>query len=257
MSDPLRVMTSHFSGVVTIICVSSISRFVSCMSPVSSRTFRPVQIIDNQLLLACQSDTPTRVPLILLVGRLHVWMQLLCTGCASCCAPSGASRLAKAAVTSAARAFMGATYTTLKLFVCSRMSADSQHNEQLVHHLLLGAEHAAKLAICSARAQRAAGTGWLAWMIPSLMLAAISCSTVSIAMLVLPAPVGAHTRMFSLLLNAFSKMVLWMRFSALQETHSVRLYASERINQLNRMVHALFCVCIAGQAASCIQLARC
>jgi hypothetical protein len=37
----LRVMTSHFSGVVTIICVSASSFLVSCMSPVSSRTARP------------------------------------------------------------------------------------------------------------------------------------------------------------------------------------------------------------------------
>lgn len=48
------------------------------------------------------------------------------------------------------------------------------------------------------------------------MLAEISCSTVSIAILVLPAPVGAHTRMFSLLPKALSKILLWMRLSALQ-----------------------------------------
>lgn len=40
-SPPFRVITSHFSGVVTIICVSSISFRDSCMSPVSSRTLRP------------------------------------------------------------------------------------------------------------------------------------------------------------------------------------------------------------------------
>lgn len=40
-SPPLRVMTSHFSGVVTIICVSASSFLLSCMSPVSSRTDRP------------------------------------------------------------------------------------------------------------------------------------------------------------------------------------------------------------------------
>ena len=37
----LRVITSHFSGVVTITCVSAISCRVSCMSPVSSRTSSP------------------------------------------------------------------------------------------------------------------------------------------------------------------------------------------------------------------------
>jgi hypothetical protein len=37
----LRVMTSHFSGVVTIICVSASSFLVRLMSPVSSRTTRP------------------------------------------------------------------------------------------------------------------------------------------------------------------------------------------------------------------------
>ena len=40
-SPPLRVITSHFSGVVTIMCVSSISFFVSCVSPVSSLTWIP------------------------------------------------------------------------------------------------------------------------------------------------------------------------------------------------------------------------
>eukprot|EP00200_Dunaliella_tertiolecta_P000137 CAMPEP_0202363946 /NCGR_PEP_ID=MMETSP1126-20121109/15536_1 /ASSEMBLY_ACC=CAM_ASM_000457 /TAXON_ID=3047 /ORGANISM="Dunaliella tertiolecta, Strain CCMP1320" /LENGTH=81 /DNA_ID=CAMNT_0048958461 /DNA_START=121 /DNA_END=366 /DNA_ORIENTATION=+ len=67
-SPPLRVMTSHFSGVVTIICVSASSFLVSCMSPVSSRTSRP----------------------------------------------SGFSLLEKLATTSAAKAFIGATYTILK-----------------------------------------------------------------------------------------------------------------------------------------------
>jgi len=49
-----RVTTSHFSGVVTNICVCVISVFVSCMSPVSSRTETPnvanlkkLQFIDN------------------------------------------------------------------------------------------------------------------------------------------------------------------------------------------------------------------
>lgn len=32
-SPPLRVITSHFSGVVTIICVSASSLLLSCMSP--------------------------------------------------------------------------------------------------------------------------------------------------------------------------------------------------------------------------------
>ena len=40
MSLFLRVVTSHFSGVVTIICVSMSSFLVSCMSPVNSRTTR-------------------------------------------------------------------------------------------------------------------------------------------------------------------------------------------------------------------------
>ena len=36
------------------------------------------------------------------------------------------------------------------------------------------------------------------------------------AMLVLPAPVGAQTRMFSLLVKAVGKMRLWILFSCLQ-----------------------------------------
>lgn len=40
-SEPLRVTTSHFSGVVTMSWVITISRFVSCMSPVYSRTWSP------------------------------------------------------------------------------------------------------------------------------------------------------------------------------------------------------------------------
>ena len=39
VSPPLRVITSHFSGVVTTICVSASSFLLSCMSPVSSRTW--------------------------------------------------------------------------------------------------------------------------------------------------------------------------------------------------------------------------
>ena len=40
-SPDLRVMMSHFSGVVTIICVFAICSFVSCWSPVSSFTTTP------------------------------------------------------------------------------------------------------------------------------------------------------------------------------------------------------------------------
>ena len=40
-SPPLRVITSHFSGVVTSMVVSSSSFFDSCVSPVSSRTLSP------------------------------------------------------------------------------------------------------------------------------------------------------------------------------------------------------------------------
>ena len=71
--------------------------------------------------------------------------------------PKGPKRREKAPVTSAARAFMGATYTTLKSCF---------------------------------------------WMMPCRMLAPISCSTASMAMLVLPAPVGAHTNRFWLLWRA-------------------------------------------------------
>ena len=42
------------------------------------------------------------------------------------------------------------------------------------------------------------------------------------AMLVLPAPVGAQTSRFSLLVKAVGKMRLWMRFSCL---HSSSIYA--------------------------------
>ena len=118
-SPPLRVMTSHFSGVVTIICVSSSSFLLSCVSPVSSRTEMP----------------------------------------------SGARRREKAPVTSAASAFIGATYTILK-----------------------------------SSASRARGS-----IAPSSSTRlAISCSTVIIAMFVFPAPVGAHTSRFSLLRYAAS-----------------------------------------------------
>ena len=42
-----------------------------------------------------------------------------------------------------------------------------------------------------------------------------SCSTAIMAMLVLPAPVGAQTSRFSLLVKAVGKMRLWMRFRCL------------------------------------------
>ncbi len=48
-SPPFRVMTSHFSGVVTIICVSASSFLLSCMSPVSSRTDRPAGVAGSGL----------------------------------------------------------------------------------------------------------------------------------------------------------------------------------------------------------------
>ena len=43
LSVLLRVMTSHFSGVVTMTWVACSSRCVSCMSPVSSLTTTPQQ----------------------------------------------------------------------------------------------------------------------------------------------------------------------------------------------------------------------
>ena len=43
-SPPFLVITSHFSGVVTIIWVSAISRLLNCMSPVNSFTSTPAQI---------------------------------------------------------------------------------------------------------------------------------------------------------------------------------------------------------------------
>mmetsp|Transcript_23808 Transcript_23808/g.77830 ORF Transcript_23808/g.77830 Transcript_23808/m.77830 type:complete len:351 (-) Transcript_23808:1019-2071(-) len=72
-SEPLRVVTSHFSGVVTMSCVACSSRFVSCMSPVYSRTDRP----------------------------------------------SGPSALPNLETSSAASAFIGATYTILTRSRCS------------------------------------------------------------------------------------------------------------------------------------------
>ena len=113
-SDPspaFRVMTSHFSGVVTMIWVLAISALVSCMSPVSSRTLIP---------------SGFRMP-----------PNLRTTSCAS--------------------AFMGATYTILNWSFCS--------------------------------------TPWVK-LLPS------SWHTVSMATLVLPAPVGAHTSKLSLVWNA-------------------------------------------------------
>lgn len=212
MSDPLRVMTSHFSGVVTIICVSSISRFVSCMSPVSSRTFRPAW---DDIEAVCRE--PTYVASCCML--LHVCtLRMTSSQLSHRHITTGAQRigwrtkrrqpLCKGGSDLCCQSLHGRHVHNLEVVRLQQDVCMCQRNEQLVHHLLSGAQHTAGLAICTASAQRAAGMGWLAWMMPSFMLAAISCSTVSIAMLVLPAPVGAHTRMFSLLLNAFSKMVL-------------------------------------------------
>mmetsp|Transcript_13447 Transcript_13447/g.42956 ORF Transcript_13447/g.42956 Transcript_13447/m.42956 type:complete len:352 (-) Transcript_13447:1003-2058(-) len=106
-SEPLRVVTSHFSGVVTMSCVCEICSFVSCWSPVSSLTVMP----------------------------------------------NGSSRFPKLSTISCTSAFIGATYTILKA---------SRSNEP---------------------------SGW--------RCSPISCSSVSIATLVLPAPVGAQSSMFS------------------------------------------------------------
>ena len=73
-------------------------------------------------------------------------------------------------MTSAANAFMGATYTTLK----DALS-----------------------------------------IMPPRICRPTSRRTATMAILVFPAPVGAHTRMFSLEPNAVVKMRLWMRFSVL------------------------------------------
>ena len=86
--------------------------------------------------------------------------------------PIGARRLLKAAVTSAANAFIGATYTTLNSCFCTT---------------------------------------------PCRMCCPISRSTEIIAMLVLPAPVGAHTSRFWLLVKAVWKIRLCMRLSDLQQ----------------------------------------
>mmetsp|Transcript_24203 Transcript_24203/g.60073 ORF Transcript_24203/g.60073 Transcript_24203/m.60073 type:complete len:219 (+) Transcript_24203:2978-3634(+) len=106
-SPDLRVMMSHFSGVVTITCVSSICARLSDTSPVSSRTLTP----------------------------------------------KGFRRAPRLPTISATSAFMGATYTILNAAVSRRPSGRR----------------------CS----------------PS------SCRMASIATLVLPAPVGAHSSMFS------------------------------------------------------------
>mmetsp|Transcript_35800 Transcript_35800/g.83556 ORF Transcript_35800/g.83556 Transcript_35800/m.83556 type:complete len:341 (-) Transcript_35800:1036-2058(-) len=107
-SPDFRVMMSHFSGVVTITCVSAICALVSCWSPVSSRTLMPY----------------------------------------------GSNRLPKFNTISCTSAFIGATYTILKASSAKEPSA--------------------------------------------LRLAPSSCSIVSIATFVLPAPVGAQRSMFSL-----------------------------------------------------------
>mmetsp|Transcript_28345 Transcript_28345/g.85721 ORF Transcript_28345/g.85721 Transcript_28345/m.85721 type:complete len:352 (+) Transcript_28345:166-1221(+) len=106
-SEPLRVVTSHFSGVVTMSCVCAICSLVSCWSPVSSLTVMP----------------------------------------------NGSSRFPKLSTISCTSAFIGATYTILKA---------SRSNEP---------------------------SGW--------RCSPISCSSVSIATFVLPAPVGAQSSMFS------------------------------------------------------------
>mmetsp|Transcript_30308 Transcript_30308/g.77306 ORF Transcript_30308/g.77306 Transcript_30308/m.77306 type:complete len:475 (-) Transcript_30308:735-2159(-) len=123
-SPDLRVTMSHFSGVVTITCVSSISALDRLMSPVSSRTTMPY----------------------------------------------GCSRLVKLPTISATSAFMGATYTILN----APVSIDP-----------------------SSRRCR-----------PSV------CMMVSMATLVLPAPVGAHTSMFSWLYSADSLTRDCTRFSS-------------------------------------------
>mmetsp|Transcript_3063 Transcript_3063/g.12241 ORF Transcript_3063/g.12241 Transcript_3063/m.12241 type:complete len:309 (-) Transcript_3063:721-1647(-) len=106
-SPDLRVMMSHFSGVVTMTCVSSICARDNDTSPVSSRTFTPYGL-----------SLAPRLPTI-----------------------------------SATSAFMGATYTILNAFVFREPSGRR----------------------CEP----------------------ISCRIVSIATFVLPAPVGAHSSMFS------------------------------------------------------------
>mmetsp|Transcript_23096 Transcript_23096/g.68646 ORF Transcript_23096/g.68646 Transcript_23096/m.68646 type:complete len:208 (+) Transcript_23096:4817-5440(+) len=56
-SSDLRVMMSHFSGVVTMTCVSSISAFVRLMSPVSSRTLMPYAAVKRCVKLPTISAT--------------------------------------------------------------------------------------------------------------------------------------------------------------------------------------------------------
>ena len=122
-SEPFRVTTSHFSGVVTMSWVATISRFVSCMSPVYSRT----------------------------------WM------------PSGASDLENLATSSCASAFIGAMYTIL-----SRSRLKTPFSTQ----------------------------------VPTC------CIIASTATFVLPAPVGAHTSMFSFEWSAVPTTALCSSLSA-------------------------------------------
>lgn len=51
--DVLRVTTSHFSGVVTIRCVSAISAFVSCMSPASTTREQSTQVLGREAGRRC------------------------------------------------------------------------------------------------------------------------------------------------------------------------------------------------------------
>mmetsp|Transcript_52493 Transcript_52493/g.128283 ORF Transcript_52493/g.128283 Transcript_52493/m.128283 type:complete len:311 (-) Transcript_52493:1017-1949(-) len=122
-ASPLRVMTSNFSGVITMICVSASCSLLSWTSPVNSRTVMPYS----------------------------------------------SRRFPKLSTISATSAFMGARYTILK--PCRSIVPSS-------------------------------------WRCRP-----ISCSMVSSATLVLPAPVGAHTSMFSLPNSAVWQTLVWMRFS--------------------------------------------
>ena len=56
------------------------------------------------------------------------------------------------------------------------------------------------------------------WIQASLAVRQTSWRTAIMAMLVLPAPVGAQTSRFSLLVKAVGKMRLWMRFSCLHSS---------------------------------------
>ena len=56
-SPLLRVITSHFSGVVTMICVSAISALVRFWSPLSSRTRTPYASVRRCVKFATTSCT--------------------------------------------------------------------------------------------------------------------------------------------------------------------------------------------------------